>query len=85
MDILSDKNNDDVSDLSEKNDETDIFNDKDNDEFFFYRNNFFNFDENPDESSDESSETTDDETYETSNEDFSLSGIVKYLNFLKLD
>jgi len=54
MDILSDKNNDDVSDLSEKNDETDIFNDKNNDEFFFYRNNFFNFDENPDESSDES-------------------------------
>lgn len=70
----------------------DTLSDKDNDEFFFYRNNFFNFDKNSDESSDESSEKIDNETDETSetnnkneNEDFSISGIVKYLNFLKLD
>lgn len=82
MDTLNDKDNDELNnnipDLSEKND----------DEFFFYGNNFSNFDENFDENSDENSEKTDEEINETNNknesEDFSISGIVKYSNFLKI-
>lgn len=80
MDTLNDKDNDEFDDVSEKNDEMDTLSDKDDDEFFFYRNNFFNFDqksdEDSDESSDGSSEKTDDENDET-NEDLSISGIVK--------
>jgi hypothetical protein len=94
MDTLSDKDNGefddyDEPDLSEKNDEMDTLSDKDNDEIFFYKNDFFNFDENFDESSDESSEKTDDEINETNNkngdEDFSITGIVKSSNFLKIN
>ena len=86
MDTLNDKDKnefDNEPDLSEKNDEMGILSDEDNDEFFFYRNCFVNFDENSDRDSDESSDD-DNKTNETNNknesEDFSISGIVKYSN-----